>query len=183
MKRGFSSVIAVALVAALGVASLLFIFLVARSGPGTTQSQATPIVTDTLPPVAPITQATPAAQPIAPTPIPVASVAAGPSVTNNNIATVTNLTPDAFTVQTMLSTDRTTFVIDFSSQDWSGISTITYTLSYDTTSAASGRVISGTFTPSSVLSNRKTLTLGTCSQGVCTYDIYPHNFRLTVSGS
>ena len=112
--------------------------------------------------------ATPSATPTVPAPLP-------------KLITPSNVSGQVY-VTTTLSSDKKTFTIDFkSTTNFSGLTSISYSLTYTADSGPRG--IQGTFAVGGDISPiTKNLTLGTCSTGgTCVYDANPKNFRLTVT--
>lgn len=79
--------------------------------------------------------------------------------------------------------------IDFIAIDFANITNISYTLSYDSDSLSTQKGADGEFTPGlgELYSQtygknyyRKEISLGTCSGTVCTFDLNPRNFLLSV---
>lgn len=92
------------------------------------------------------------------------------------------------TVVPNFGTNNKSLDVDFQSQNFSKIPSISYTLSY-TADPAVSRVIKGTVTPASesVFNQgtispyiRKTIALGTCSGANCVYDTNSRSFNLKV---
>ena len=81
--------------------------------------------------------------------------------------------------------------IDFEADNFNNVKSITYLLTYDATSSGPARGVQGTITNPGLLTPtgdydsrpylRRSVTLGTCSQKACTYDVAPQNFNLTVT--
>lgn len=116
-----------------------------------------------------------------------------PETATNSTAlptTITRITPPPASspntagqvdVSSALSTDKKTLVVNFkSSTNFSGIISISYTVTYD--SGGLKRSLQGDITADhSVNIISKSLTLGTCSGTNCVYDSNPTNFRVSVT--
>ncbi len=175
-RAGFSVPLIIAIVLFVLVISGIatFAYITAKSETNLTSSAFSPATLDIKVPT-PDSQtagfknaATPSATPT-PTPTP----------------TSTQTTPGTIkqiSVTTALSSDQKTLTITFSSpQTFSGLTEISYTLTY--TSDGGDRNAQGSFAPDTTLTSiQKTVTLGSCSTGsVCVYDANPHLFRLNVT--
>ena len=164
-------------VVATGVAVTRSIFSQASE----TSKDTTPAVDKLAPPKAPGKNATPAATP---TPIkkeppppagppPSTPSATPPVATEENGWTVLG----AGNVDAVLSfsTDNKNLYADFESLNFSSVSSIDYSLAYET-DANVARLVKGTVTPVSGQIPRKVVALWTCSGTTCVYDTGPHNF-------
>lgn len=85
---------------------------------------------------------------------------------------------------------RKDLYLDFESANFSSVTSVEYNLTYETATAGALKAISGSFSPTAVQITgsrggkqyvRRIITLGTCSQSICSYDTDPHNFTLTVT--
>lgn len=176
-QKGFSLVLvlAVAGVLVVGGGVLAFNYFLSSSSASLTSSAFTPTPLDVK---VPKTDAetgfkTPAATP--------AAVPSPTTTTTTTTTTVANISGQVY-VTTAISADKKTFTINFKSNDnFLGITSISYNLTYTADSGPRG--VQGTFTVSADISPiTKALTLGTCSAGgTCVYDANPRNFHLTVS--
>lgn len=88
------------------------------------------------------------------------------------------------------STDRRTLYIDFESNNFDQVATVSFVLNYDTASQTTPRGVIGSFAPATTAITgknrnkpfiRRLITMGTCSQNVCSYDSSPNNFNLVVT--
>lgn len=189
MKSGNATIILLIVALVVGIASTILIITVARSSPSPTTTKASD-AKSLFPSLSPSTASAQAKFTVTDS-APVSSSSA--TTTTTAIATVTNLTPGDINTTTALSTDKTTFLIDFIALSFQPISLINYTINYtaDASGSATAKSIKGSFAPASVLITgyktngypyiRKSFTLGTCSGTACTYDTNPRTFSVTIS--
>lgn len=129
------------------------------------------------------------------TPAPTASLitpstapATAPAVTAVNGWTVTG--SSSVNIIPTFTASRKELYLDFESANFSGVTSVEYNLTYEIATSTTLKAISGSFNPTAVQITgtrgtkqyvRRIITLGTCSQSVCSYDSDPHNFTLTVT--
>jgi hypothetical protein len=190
MRSGNATTILLIVALIVGVASTILIIAVARSSPQPT-TKATSLVPD-QPLLPSVPKSTPSSQAKF-TPPTASPTVVAPATSSAALTTVTNLSPGDVDTYTALSTDKTTFLIDFIATSFQPISLITYTINYtaDVSGTATAKSIQGSFAPNSVLITgykpsgypyiRKSFTLGVCSGVTCTYDTNPRNFSVTVA--
>jgi hypothetical protein len=165
-----------------------------------TETPPAPIVVNPPKKVTPEKTATPEAAPAPesePKPVPTASLIT-PAAPPDPLASASGVTRTGWVfsgtslVDTIpnFSTDRRTLYIDFESNNFSQVASVSFVLNYDTASQTIPRGVIGSFDPAATPVTgknrgkpfiRRLITLGTCSQNVCTYDTTPHNFNLVVT--
>lgn len=127
--------------------------------------------------------AAPAAAP-AKTIVPTASlITAAPSASSSGLTRTgwAYLGSSAIDVIPAFDTGWRNLYLDFTSNNFANISLVSYSLTYETDTPGVPKGAQGTFLPASGQPVRKIIALGTCSQGICTYDSNPHNFTLVVT--
>lgn len=188
-QKGFAPLIIIAIIAVVLVAGGVgaFLYVTNNANPLLQSSAYTPAQLD-IPLPKPDTEAgfqTPTSTHSATTTTPIATTS--PTTTTTTTSTP-SIASGQVSTKTGLSTDQKTYIITFlSSNNFAGIRSITYGLTYTANSGAKG--INGTVTVASATITsdsgyqaiRKELTLGTCSGTSCVYDSNPKGFRLSVT--
>lgn len=157
-------------------------------------SSATPApATTRIPPLVTQKTASKSAAAKAPTaPVPTSSLIT-PSTTSPAATTVNGWTvtgSGGVSVIPAFTASRKDLYLDFESANFSSVTSVEYNLTYETATAGALKAVSGSFSPTAVQITgsrggkqyvRRIITLGTCSQSICSYDTDPHNFTLTVT--